>query len=82
MGLRRILLAGVAGALVLGATATGHALAEGEKENTGPDVVQSSHQEQNGNTQEVDVVDLNVCGNTVNVTSSENPAFGNSCTNQ
>ncbi|MGE3286886.1 MAG: chaplin family protein [Pseudonocardia sp.] len=83
MDLRRIVLAGVTGALMLAGTTTAYALEDGHRKHDGrADAVGSVHQEQNGNTQSVDLVDVNVCGNTVNSGSTQNPAFGNTCVNQ
>ena len=57
MDLRRIVLAGVTGALMLAGTTTAYALEDGHRKHDGrADAVGSVHQEQNGNTQSGDTI--------------------------
>jgi hypothetical protein len=86
MRVRRILLAGVTGAVVLGLSATGYAVAgpkDDVKKDAKKDFSQAADAQQNGNSQasDIDLIQVNVCGNTVNVVGALNPAFGNTCTN-
>lgn len=89
MSVRRILLAGVTGAVVLTASATGYAVAgpkhDKHDKKDKADVSQTANSQRAGDntqTNDITLLQVNTCGNTINVVGQLNPAFGNTCTNQ
>jgi hypothetical protein len=86
MSVRRILLAGVTGAVVLAASATGYAVAGPKHDKKDKaDVSQTANSQRSGDntqTNDITLLQVNTCGNTVSVIGQLNPAFGNTCTNQ
>ncbi|KJK57315.1 chaplin [Saccharothrix sp. ST-888] len=73
---RALVLAGAAGALVLGSAGAASASANATGEATNSPGVLS------GNVVQIPInIPINICGNTVNLIGLLNPASGNSCAN-
>ncbi len=74
---RALVLAGAAGALVLGSAGAASASANAEGVAFGSPGVLS------GNVIQIPVhIPINICGNTVNILAALNPAAGNTCINE